>query len=286
MMDCAEKDGSPVALDPRHIVRTAVERLAKLGYTATVATGARVLPLRRVVAAAARRDPVLRHHQGRRAGADPVRHPPQGGGVRHRRRGLQLRVRPVRRSRSTSSTATRCRWPTTRRCSSRPSRRSPASTACARRSCRSRSPASPATARTSTSRCATPTATNAFAPKDLDDPFFTNALMKRCVAGLLHHQLELAAIGSPTINAYKRFEDYSFAPDLPELGRRQPLRRDPLRRRPGTGHAHRGPHRARPTPARTCWSARSWRRSATRSRTSTRCRRSAAATATRPRTCR
>ncbi len=38
MADCTEKDGSPVALDPRHIVRTAVERLAKLGYTATVAT--------------------------------------------------------------------------------------------------------------------------------------------------------------------------------------------------------------------------------------------------------
>ena len=36
--------------------------------------------------------------------------------------------------------------------------------------------------------------------------------MRRCVAGVLAHQLEIAAIASPTINAYKRFEDYSFAP--------------------------------------------------------------------------
>jgi glutamine synthetase len=54
---------------------------------------------------------------------------------------------------------------------------------------------------------------NAFAQRDLEgDGFLTNTLMRRCVAGLLAHQLEIAAIASPTVNAYKRFEDYSFAP--------------------------------------------------------------------------
>ncbi len=84
---------------------------------------------------------------------------------------------------------------------------------------------------------------NVFAPRDLDDGgFLTNRLMRRCVAGLLAHQLEIAAIASPTVNAYKRFEDYSFAPDVPELGRRQPRRRHPLRGRPGPGDADRGAH--------------------------------------------
>jgi glutamine synthetase len=44
------------------------------------------------------------------------------------------------------------------------------------------------------------------------------ALMMRCVAGVLSHQLELAGICSPTVNAYRRFEDYSFAPTYANWG--------------------------------------------------------------------
>ena len=36
--------------------------------------------------------------------------------------------------------------------------------------------------------------------------------MRRYLTGLLAHQVELQAINCPTINAYKRVEDYSFAP--------------------------------------------------------------------------
>ncbi len=53
---------------------------------------------------------------------------------------------------------------------------------------------------------------NVFATNDLDSGFARNSLMRRCVAGLLVHQPELSAVASPTINAYKRFEDHSFAP--------------------------------------------------------------------------
>jgi glutamine synthetase len=55
-----------------------------------------------------------------------------------------------------------------------------------------------------------PDGTNAF---DGDEP-----LMMRCVAGLLEHQTELCGLGSPTINAYRRFEDYSFAPKYVNWG--------------------------------------------------------------------
>ncbi len=48
---------------------------------------------------------------------------------------------------------------------------------------------------------------------DGDEP-----LMMRCVAGLLAHQVELAGVGSPSINAYRRFEDYSFAPTYVNWG--------------------------------------------------------------------
>jgi glutamine synthetase len=59
---------------------------------------------------------------------------------------------------------------------------------------------------------------NAFATDDLDDGFIRNALMRRCVAGLLEHQREIAGIASPTINAYRRFEDNSFAPTFVNWG--------------------------------------------------------------------
>jgi glutamine synthetase len=53
---------------------------------------------------------------------------------------------------------------------------------------------------------------NAFAAADLAEGPMTSSLMKRYLAGLLEHQLELTAIYCPTVNAYRRVEDYSFAP--------------------------------------------------------------------------
>jgi glutamine synthetase len=36
--------------------------------------------------------------------------------------------------------------------------------------------------------------------------------MRRYLSGLLAHQVELLAVNCPTVNAYRRVEDYSFAP--------------------------------------------------------------------------
>jgi glutamine synthetase len=52
---------------------------------------------------------------------------------------------------------------------------------------------------------------NAFAQEDDELPL-RSKLMRRYLSGLLAHQVELQAINCPTINAYKRVEDYSFAP--------------------------------------------------------------------------
>jgi glutamine synthetase len=52
---------------------------------------------------------------------------------------------------------------------------------------------------------------NAFAEEDEDSPL-RSTLMRRYLSGLLAHQVELQAVNTPTINAYKRVEDYSFAP--------------------------------------------------------------------------
>ena len=52
---------------------------------------------------------------------------------------------------------------------------------------------------------------NAFAEEDDDSPL-RSKLMRRYLSGLLAHQVELQAVNCPTINAYKRVEDYSFAP--------------------------------------------------------------------------
>jgi glutamine synthetase len=52
---------------------------------------------------------------------------------------------------------------------------------------------------------------NAFAEQD-DDPPLRSRLMRRYLSGLMAHQIELQAINCPTMNAYKRVEDYSFAP--------------------------------------------------------------------------
>jgi glutamine synthetase len=56
-----------------------------------------------------------------------------------------------------------------------------------------------------------PDGSNAFTEED-DDPPLRSKLMRRCLSGLLAHQLELQPVNCPTINAYKRVEDYSFAP--------------------------------------------------------------------------
>jgi glutamine synthetase len=60
--------------------------------------------------------------------------------------------------------------------------------------------------------------TNALVRRDLRTGHMRNRLMKRVVAGLLRHQPELGGILSPTVNAYKRFEDFSFAPTYVNWG--------------------------------------------------------------------
>ncbi|HEY7003750.1 MAG TPA: glutamine synthetase family protein [Gaiellaceae bacterium] len=52
---------------------------------------------------------------------------------------------------------------------------------------------------------------NAFATVD-DEPPLRSKLMRRYLSGLLAHQVDLQPINCPTVNAYKRVEDYSFAP--------------------------------------------------------------------------
>jgi len=52
---------------------------------------------------------------------------------------------------------------------------------------------------------------NAFAGHDAEPPVH-NQVMRRFLSGLVAHQRDLQAIMNPTINAYKRVEDYSFAP--------------------------------------------------------------------------
>jgi glutamine synthetase len=52
---------------------------------------------------------------------------------------------------------------------------------------------------------------NAFAEVD-DEPPLRSKLMRRYLSGLLAHQIELQAVCCPTINSYKRVEDYSFSP--------------------------------------------------------------------------
>ena len=52
---------------------------------------------------------------------------------------------------------------------------------------------------------------NAFDVHDAERPVHSQ-LMRRYLAGLVAHQRELQAVMCPTINSYKRVEDYSFAP--------------------------------------------------------------------------
>lgn len=52
---------------------------------------------------------------------------------------------------------------------------------------------------------------NVFAEKDTEDPVPSD-VMRRYLSGLMAHQRDLQAVAMPTINAYKRIADYSFAP--------------------------------------------------------------------------
>jgi glutamine synthetase len=52
---------------------------------------------------------------------------------------------------------------------------------------------------------------NAFAATDAEPPVHSE-LMRRYLTGLVAHHKELQAVTNPTINSYKRVEDYSFAP--------------------------------------------------------------------------
>ena len=177
-------------------------------------------------------------------------HPARDRGLRHRRRGLEHRVRPgagrdqlrprpgdrgLRRHRSSSS----------RSCA-----RSRATTACARRSWRSRSPASRATGCTCTTASCRTARTSS--PQGTDDQPLGNASMRHWVAGLATHAAQLSLLANPTVNAYKRIEDYSFAPTRVSWGldnRNVAVRCIPRRRR---GLARRVPRRRRrrqPVPA-------------------------------------
>lgn len=56
-----------------------------------------------------------------------------------------------------------------------------------------------------------PDGRNAFAQEDADPPL-RSSLMRRYLAGLVAHHKDLQAVMNPTVNSYKRVEDYSFAP--------------------------------------------------------------------------
>jgi glutamine synthetase len=211
MMDCTEKDGSPVALDPRHIVRTAIERLAKLGYTATVATELEFYLCDESW------EPVHSEIQcyGITKGAELE---PVLSDIRRKVEEFGIIVEACNSEYGPSQVEINLKYGDPLQVADDTALFKSAVKEIARQHGRRATFMSkpfPGFSGNGTHihiSLRGADGENAFAPKDLDDPFFTNALMKRCVAGLLHHQLELAAIGSPTVNAYKRFEDYSFAP--------------------------------------------------------------------------
>ena len=211
MMDCREKDGRPVELDPRHLVRTAVERLAKLGYEATVATeiefylcdeswtplhpeiqcygitkGAELEPVLSDIRRKVEAFGIVLEACNSEYGPAQVEINMKYGEplqVADDTAIFKSAVKEIARQHGVRATFM-----------SKPFPGFSGNGTHIHVSLRDAS------------------GENVFATRDLDDPFFTNALMRRCVAGVLAHQLEIAAIASPTINAYKRFEDYSFAP--------------------------------------------------------------------------
>ena len=211
MADCTEKDGSPVALDPRHIVRTAVDRLAKLGYTATVATELEFYlcdeswqPLH---------DEIQCYGITKGAELEPIL-----SDIRRKVEEFGIVVEACNSEYGPCQIEINLKYGDPLQVADDTALFKSAVKEIAREhGVRATFMSKPFPGYSGNGThihisLRDADGNNAFAPKDIDDPFFTNALMQRCVAGLLHHQLELAVIGSPTINAYKRFEDYSFAP--------------------------------------------------------------------------
>ena len=252
MADCVSEHGhEPIDADPRHQLRRQVERCQAARLRAGAGDRARVLPDRRGRQAGLRRHPVLLAAEGRRARARRRAHPPRRRGLRHRRRGLEHRVRPGAGRDQLRPRRCDRRPATTPSSSSRSCARSRATTACARRSWPSRSPASPATACTCTTACAR-TASTSSSTAPTTTPL-GNASMRHWVAGLTTHAAQIALLANPTVNAYKRIEDYSFAPTRVSWGldnRNVAVRCIP---QVGPGLARRVPRRRRrrqPLPAR------------------------------------
>ena len=211
---------------------------------------ARVLPLpprreRQGRPAPARPGRLLRLLDRPRPGGPPghgrrprgVRDPGRGGPPRGRRRPARDRLRVRRRARAR---------PTTRSPSSSPSRRSPSSTACTRRSCPSRSSGS-------TARACTPTRASTRSPRGATrSPTRTNKyglsdLARSYMAGILAHARGMIAVLAPTVNSYKRLVPGYEAPTYITWGRtnRSALIRVPMI---SPGKSHRGDPRRGPLP--------------------------------------
>ena len=97
----------------------------------------------------------------------------------------------------------------------------------------------------------------AFAPDDGAE----NEPALHAIAGLLEHLPSITLFGAHSVNAYRRFVPDSFAPGDRDVEPRQPQRRRALagggrRRRPLVSNCAPAP----PTPTRTGWSRRRWRR--------------------------
>ena len=167
--DCIEKDRLAGRARPAPPLRTSVERLAALGYTARSRPSSSSTLRRDVAAGRTTSSTATGITKGAELGAvlTDIRRKVEEFGIVVE--ACNIRVRPVPDRDQPRVRRRRCRWPTTRRCSSRRSRRSRASTACARPSWRSRSRCTRATACTSTSACATARRRNAFDVRDLDD---------------------------------------------------------------------------------------------------------------------
>ena len=98
--------------------------------------------------------------------------------------------------------------------------------------------------------------------------------MRHWVAGLATHAAQLALLANPTVNAYKRIEDYSFAPTRVSWGldnRNVAVRCIPRSAPPRASSTAAAP----PTPTPTCSRPACWRRAWTGSSASWSCRRTA-----------
>ena len=89
-----------------------------------------------------------------------------------------------------------------------------------------------------------PDGANVFAADDLRR---CRTLGRRYVAGLLEHAVPMAVFAAPTVNGYKRFRPYSFAPGPGVLGDGEPRRAGPG---PGLARRHQQPRGDAPRRAR------------------------------------